>query len=106
MAHIPTPAKHNNHPTLLSRIILLIMAFVTVSAFGHAQGKNKSKQVARRPDPVLGKETFLKYCASCHGEDAKGNGPAALALKPPPADLTTLSGRHDGKYPSGYVSAI
>jgi mono/diheme cytochrome c family protein len=55
---------------------------------------------------VSGKETFVKYCASCHGEDGKGNVPAAIALKPPPSDLTTLSRHRKGKYPSGYVSAV
>jgi len=55
---------------------------------------------------VLGKETFLKYCASCHGADAKGNGPAAVALKPAPSDLTTLTKRYDGKFPTGYVGAL
>lgn len=55
---------------------------------------------------LSGKVTFIKYCASCHGEDAKGNGPAAIALKPPPADVTTLARRYDGKFPSGYVGAL
>jgi mono/diheme cytochrome c family protein len=106
MTYMPTAAKHKKDPRSLLRIILLGMGFVMVSVVGHAQGKSKSKPVARQPDTVSGNETFLKYCASCHGEDAKGNGPAALALKPSPADLTTLSRRHEGKYPSGYVSAI
>lgn len=26
-----------------------------------------------------------------------------LWLKPPPSDLTTLTKRHEGKYPAGYV---
>ena len=61
---------------------------------------------ARQPNIASGKETFSKYCASCHGETGKGNGPAAIALKPPPSDLTTLSKRYEGKYPVGYVSAL
>jgi hypothetical protein len=52
----------------------------------------------------MGKETFLKYCMP--RDAGKGNGPAAIALKPPPSDLTTLSARHEGKYPAGYVSAL
>ena len=38
-----------------------------------------------------GKDLFLRRCASCHGEDGKGNGPAAAALKTPSADLTQIS---------------
>ena len=67
---------------------------------------NPRNPPARQANTASGKETFLKYCASCHGEDGKGNGPAAIALKPPPSDLTTLSKRHEGKYPAGYVSAL
>jgi len=67
--------------------------------------QSEQKPTARQPSKISGKETFLKYCVSCHGEDGKGNSPAAIALKPPPADLTTLARRHEGKYPSAWVSA-
>jgi len=53
-----------------------------------------------------GKLTYRLYCASCHGIDAKGQGPFASMLKVPPADLTTLAKRHDGKFPYDYVSDI
>jgi len=58
------------------------------------------------PDVASGKQTYLEYCASCHGEDAKGMGPAASALKTPPSDLTTLANRHGGKFPEDYVAEI
>lgn len=35
-----------------------------------------------------GKEIFMKYCVSCHGESGKGDGQAATALQPKPADFT------------------
>jgi mono/diheme cytochrome c family protein len=47
---------------------------------------------------------YASYCAVCHGIDGKGNGPAASALKVPPADLTTLSGNNGGKFPSNKVA--
>jgi mono/diheme cytochrome c family protein len=43
-----------------------------------------------------GKQTFLEYCAACHGVSAKGDGPAASALKIPPEDLTTLAAHNKG----------
>jgi mono/diheme cytochrome c family protein len=88
------------------KLILFSMAFVTVLGIGCVQGKSEQKPAARQPNTTSGKETFLKYCASCHGEDAKGNGPAAFAMRTPPPDLTTLSRRHEGKYPVGYISAV
>jgi mono/diheme cytochrome c family protein len=46
-----------------------------------------------------GKDVFIQRCASCHGEDGKGNGPVAEALKHPPADLTNIKLRHGGQFP-------
>lgn len=34
-----------------------------------------------------GAELFASTCASCHGEEGKGDGPAAAALEPHPANL-------------------
>ena len=104
--HTRTPAKRKKDPKFLVKVILLGMAFVTVLGFGRVQGKSEQKPAARQPSTASGKKTFLKYCASCHGEDGRGNGPAAFAMKTPPPDLTTLSRRHEGKYPAGYVSAV
>jgi cytochrome c len=50
-----------------------------------------------------GKDLFMRYCASCHGEEGKGNGPAAAALKNPPADLTRLSLAQGGHFPRAEV---
>ena len=46
---------------------------------------------------------FADHCASCHGKDGKGKGPAAASLKTPPPDLTTLAQRNDGKFPKERV---
>jgi len=40
-----------------------------------------------------GEALYLRYCASCHGVSARGDGPAADALTKPPADLTRLGAR-------------
>jgi mono/diheme cytochrome c family protein len=47
---------------------------------------------------VEGKDNYDAYCAVCHGRDAKGNGPAAPALKVPVPDLTTIAVRNKGKF--------
>ena len=53
-----------------------------------------------------GEQMFKQYCAPCHGKDGKGHGPLAAVLKTPPADLTTLAKRHDGKFPYQYVESV
>jgi mono/diheme cytochrome c family protein len=52
-----------------------------------------------------GKTMHKQYCASCHGLDGKGRGPAAPSLNTRPADLTTLAKHHDGKFPREYVAS-
>ena len=42
-----------------------------------------------------GAAVFSANCATCHGEGGTGDGPAAIGLEPPPADLT------DGQWTTG-----
>jgi copper transport protein len=47
-----------------------------------------------------GRALYGQYCVTCHGLEGKGDGPAALTMNPPPADLTqhSLPGVHpDGQ---------
>jgi mono/diheme cytochrome c family protein len=48
---------------------------------------------------MAGSDLFAFYCATCHGTDAKGNGPVAAALKRPPPDLTRLALLNGGSFP-------
>lgn len=50
-----------------------------------------------------GRDLYMSYCVSCHGWTGKGDGPAGLALKSPPADLTQLSARNGGEFPTTQV---
>jgi mono/diheme cytochrome c family protein len=52
---------------------------------------------------VDGRDLFRAYCASCHGLDGKGHGPAATALKTRVADLTVLAKNNRGQFPSSRV---
>jgi mono/diheme cytochrome c family protein len=45
-----------------------------------------------------GRREFQRSCATCHGVDAKGGGPAASTLNVKPADLTQLSKQHGGVF--------
>ena len=48
---------------------------------------------------------FADYCAGCHGAGGKGDGAAAAGLATKPADLTTLSARNHGSFPTTRVMA-
>jgi len=77
----------------------LVLAFTST---GIAQQKDEKRERIS----AEGKEWFRAYCASCHGEDAKGSGPVARELKEPPPDLTTLAKRNNGKFPEDYLKKV
>ena len=53
-----------------------------------------------------GEGLYLRYCASCHGKDGKGNGPVAGTLRQLPSDLTTLKQRAGGGFDDASIMAI
>jgi mono/diheme cytochrome c family protein len=93
--------------TFRCRSCLSAMALAsTVIAFGQEAKPAIQHATAASTSPASGREMFLSYCASCHGKNAKGDGPAAAALKQAPADLTTLAKQNGGKYPSDRVTSV
>ena len=77
-------------------LVATVVAGLVISR-AQESGTTVKREAAPLTSPASGKEMFTSYCASCHGKDAKGNGPAANALKQLPADLTTLATRNGGK---------
>jgi mono/diheme cytochrome c family protein len=53
-----------------------------------------------------GQQYFMRYCSACHGVDGRGDGPAAPALRTPPADLTRLAQRRGGRFPVAEIAAF
>ncbi len=92
----------------LGWILAAFLLFTCVAA-AQEQTQDQNKVIKhttiQSTSAASGKEMYKAYCAVCHGEDGKGNGPAASALKTAPADLTMLSMNNGGKYPSLKVSA-
>jgi len=86
-------------------LLLAALIVVTFTVAAQDQPQDQSKPViqhtaVKATSPASGKEMYTAYCAVCHGTDGKGGGPAAGALKTPPADLTTLSKNNGGKFPA------
>jgi len=84
-----------------------LIAFAVVTA-GVALAQ--AQPPAARDQPLIGSirgdNLFRAYCASCHGEDAKGNGPLAGWLKVHPSNLTRIAARNGGKFPLERVDRI
>lgn len=87
------------------RRALLFGAFLFIVAAASAGPSVDQTQLPPTYMPT-GEQMFKEYCATCHGTDAKGEGPLARLLKTPPPNLTTLATRHLGKFPYEYVTNI
>jgi mono/diheme cytochrome c family protein len=85
--------------TDMNRVFVFSALLLVFFAAGGQAIPSANKAQTEMPNVASGKKTYTEYCASCHGEDGKGMGPAASALKAPPSDLTTLAKRHAGKFP-------
>jgi len=85
---------------------IFIAALLLVVCIAGARGGQPVDETLPSNYVPSGKQMYTQYCASCHGIDAKGQGPFTHMLKVPPPDLTTLAKRHGGKFPEEYVSNI
>ena len=97
------------HKVMLTMVAVAALAMATLAQNQPAKqegGKEIKHVPVKQTSPASGVEMYKSYCAVCHGVDGKGNGPAASALKVPPTDLTTLSTKNNGKYPSMRVASI
>ena len=92
------------------RVAVFFGSFLLIAIIVYAQDDKPQPQLKHAPAPATsaasGKEMFKSYCASCHGPGAKGDGPAAAALKSAPRDLTLLTKSNSGKFPSERIMSI
>jgi len=89
------------------KICLFALLAAGVTLAGGQEQKTEIKHArAGRTSPASGQEMFVNYCAACHGKAAKGDGPAASALKVAPAELTALAQKNSGKYPVMRVTSV
>jgi len=84
----------------MMRAVVLALFIALASTPGRLAAA-ESPATDRHEDAVtnLGRGYFLSYCASCHGADARGDGPVAPALANKPSDLTRIAARRDDRFP-------
>lgn len=56
-------------------------------------------------DDYSGQELFDRFCASCHGSEAYGDGPVSRSLNVAVPDLTTIAVRY-GEFPAGTIRDV
>ncbi len=89
----------------------LAAALAVVSPAATAQGAAaapaaRPAQAAQPSGADLGRREFEDNCATCHGMEARGDGPMRPFLVRPPSDLTTLSQRYGGTFPRSLVADL
>lgn len=89
----------------LRSLFISVLALAVLGIAAYAQNK-VVKMVPARPAGFEGKQMFAQFCAACHGEDGRGNGPAASAMKIAPTDLTQLAKRNNGKFDALHLKLI
>lgn len=79
----------------------ILVGLLFCSYFTQAQSNPwpvpKDGENLRNPEPrdaasiKNGKTIYIAYCAPCHGNKGKGDGPASASLNPKPADHTSAA---------------
>lgn len=85
---------------LARRLRLGLASRAALAALALAAPHAASAQGASDPLAQSGEKLYVRYCAVCHGKDARGDGPFAGLLRVKPADLTTIAARRGGQFPS------
>ena len=90
---------------LVSTFITLAVMVFSLTADAQTRGGNAAARAIKNPvaaspaSVTAGAAAYKKYCAFCHGVDAKGNGPLAPKDSNPPnlTDATWDHGSTDGE---------
>jgi len=61
------------------------MVMIALGIGSQAGAQHDASRVQASGDP---NQTFVSLCVPCHGPQGKGDGPAAVAFNPRPADFT------------------
>jgi mono/diheme cytochrome c family protein len=77
-----------------------------VGSAGTAQQIRPTQPPTIAIESLAGRDSFARYCASCHGAGGRGDGPVAAELRTSPADLTSLTQRNDGAFPRDHVRDV
>ncbi|MBW2413361.1 MAG: c-type cytochrome [Deltaproteobacteria bacterium] len=87
------------------RVFPVLAAALLIACTSAERGGGSEPSAGSAPPAEVGGQLFGAYCASCHGMDATGNGPAAAKLDPRPANLTQIARRNGGRFDAEQVAA-
>jgi len=91
---------------MIPRTVVIVTGAVILAVLSAAVVLSQAtvKRMTFRPiASVRGVDVYKAYCATCHGDDGKGQGPSAAGLKVKVPDLTTIAIRNGGNFSFGAV---
>jgi mono/diheme cytochrome c family protein len=88
------------------RSLLLVVVAAAFAGMSYAQSNANVTIGVSKTAANSGKQMYSSYCAPCHGVNGHGDGPAAVALKTPPTDLTLLSRNNHGAFPDNNIDEM
>jgi hypothetical protein len=84
-------ARHT-YLAIIAAVILLVLASVSALALDLSS--------------YTGVQLYMRFCSSCHGDKARGDGPVANIFKIEVPDLTRIAHRHGGVFPTEQIHRI
>ena len=88
------PPTYGGITLAVTVLVLGVTGAGTVVARAHSSeaGRTARTEVGSSTQEPPGRATFRQYCVPCHGSKGEGNGPAAVAFNPRPANFTDPDG--------------
>ncbi len=83
---------------VISTLLMIALASCGPAAPDRPAGPDATVEAVEYDPIEQGRIHYMRYCASCHGEDGRGGGPVAEALKDPPTDITRFRIEEDGTF--------
>jgi mono/diheme cytochrome c family protein len=81
---------------MLRSMLLAIVGFLVSTSGAHGADYTA----------MSGKELYVRFCAACHGAEARGDGPVAGALAVEVPDLRSIARRNGGAFPRERIERI
>ena len=102
------PGTNRSAPLRSLSILSAMLAAAGWLALGGVSGARARSAAgeAAKQNAAQGRVVYVRYCVSCHGKEARGDGPLASDLRVRVPDLTTLALRSGGVYPEDRVIRI
>lgn len=80
--------------------ILISCGLASLALAGPAEAFDEAAEIK------LGEAEYLGQCAACHGAAGQGDGPVAAVLQAKPPDLTQITARYSGTFPTEHIYAM